>query len=614
MVVLLALFAVSNSVCASFWSTDGTNEPAPKIVAAPEAPAPVQALKEPIFDVPINPTVASVNAGGPLPWDAFLQKPKSSGRMPQTEGGANSNTPLASEPIVSSNSKPVFAEAAASSSTSMGCYPVYNNGYTYTYGAYASLTGSNENIWLASSGVWEADSICDSSLTSKCYFAAYDSSKTSGTDGTQVNYAGHNFILFKGVWQDLGVCTVYTNGGMYQNDNFVGIAPDFTLWKRDSLDKGDFWQPFPSSVRALDMVQLPDLSFVVVGTDHQLYVCPGLSMWFQCAVVPNSGSVKSIDASPDGTKFIGVGLDNLVYLRLSLYGSWTRIQTAGSVVDITLLLDGSALGTAPDGTLWTIKSPTAPWVKVPNGCCVIRTSLTRTGTILGVGPDNKLYQKVTVQAPWVLVPDSGSVISVSSIKSLPQVNILLGIAADHSLWGKRAESLTGLWQQIPTTVKAIDIVEYQNQFIIVAPDYTLQVCYSLYDSSRCIKVPNSGSVKSFSYDETNNTAVGVGLDNQLYTYDQKWTLVPNSGYVIDIEIRSGTIFGIGTDYNVYAKSGLTAPWKLIPNYCCISRLAILPNGHAGGVGLDNAIYDANGKWNLIANSKSVANFANVTVF
>ncbi|KAJ3283154.1 hypothetical protein HDU79_009291, partial [Rhizoclosmatium sp. JEL0117] len=357
---------------------------------------------------------------------------------------------------------------------------------------------------------------------------------------------------------------------------------------------------------------LPDLSFVVIGTDYQLYACPGLSMWFQCTLVPNSGYVKSIDASPDGTNFIGVGMDNLVYLRSGLYGSWTRIQTAGEVVDVTILLDESILGTAPDGTLWTLNSPSAPWVKVTNGCCVIRTSLTRAGIIIGVGPDKQLYQKVNLQAPWVLVPDSGSVISVSYYKSLPQVNILLGIAADLSLWGKRAESLTGPWQQIPTNVKAIDIIEYSNEFLVVAPDYTVMVCSTLYDLRGCQQEPNSGSVKSIGFDTTTYTLVGVGLDNQLYKFqDNGWVLAPNSGSVFDIEIRSGTIYGVGTDYNVYTKASLTAPWKL-NNYCCVSSLASLPNGRLGGVGLDNAVYDANGNWNLIPNSKSVVNIANIT--
>ncbi|ORY47808.1 hypothetical protein BCR33DRAFT_806568 [Rhizoclosmatium globosum] len=356
MVVLLTLLAVSSGATASLLNTDGIKEPGARISEAPKVPAPIQARVE-------RQLVLWVQAQTHLWYQAERR----------------------------SDSKHVIVEAAVLPPTGAGCYPLFNNQYTYIE-THAQVYQSQCKHLFVCVGSLESILSCDSSLTPACYDDAFD-----------------------------GKATLWKVSIDYQ----VGVAPDYTIWKR-VFGFIRQWQSVSGSVRALDMVQLPDfhllyrygLSTICMSRTFNvvsMYACAKL--WL----------VKSIDASPDGTNFIGVGMDNLVYLRSGLHGSWNRIQTAGEVVDVTILLDESILGTAPDGTLWTLNSPSAPWVKVPNGCCVIRTSLTRTGIIIGVGPDNKLYQKVNLQAPWVLVPGSGSVISVSYYKSLPQVNILLGM-------------------------------------------------------------------------------------------------------------------------------------------------------------------------------------------
>ncbi|KAJ3048580.1 hypothetical protein HDU99_009128, partial [Rhizoclosmatium hyalinum] len=66
----------------------------------------------------------------------------------------------------------------------------------------------------------------------------------------------------------------------------------------------------------------------MVGTDNNLYTCPGISVWLPCNQVPNSGSVKSIEQLNDGT-FLGVGMDNNLYTRTSIGASWNWVENSG---------------------------------------------------------------------------------------------------------------------------------------------------------------------------------------------------------------------------------------------------------------------------------------------
>ncbi|ORY38127.1 hypothetical protein BCR33DRAFT_720842 [Rhizoclosmatium globosum] len=395
-------------------------------------------------------------------------------------------------------------------------------------------------------------------MVPECY-PNYFTTATKMIDGTQVNYDNHNFIWMKGDWKDLGLCEEYSG-----------------------------------PVRALDLVQLPDASFLVVGTDYQLYTCPGLSLWFTCTLVPNSGSVKSIEYAPRGNKFIGVGLDDQVYIRIGLLSPWNLVPISGRVVDVTLLTNGVLLGTAWDGTMWTKADQESQWIKVPNGCCV-----------LAVIPKSKPPISMDIN------PNSNSVINAIPFTTMPLVNLLVGIGPDNSLWGKRADALTNPWTQIPSTMPILDLIEVHGTYMIVGADNKLYFCTSLYINSQCEK-QSSGQIKSIAYDFDADQIVGVGMDNQLYVYDyQSWAIVPKSGSVWDISIRNGVIVGVGTDMNVYTRAGLYAPWVLARGFCCVTRVAVLPNGRYGGVGPDYAIYEANPTWTSLPGSKAVVNFANL---
>ncbi|KAJ3285489.1 hypothetical protein HDU79_007277 [Rhizoclosmatium sp. JEL0117] len=188
----------------------------------------------------------------------------------------------------------------------------------------------------------------------------------------------------------------------------VGIGMDKSLYSKGSLTGG--WTQIPSKFRFLDMVQLPDLTFVAVGPSNDLWTCKTLS---DCAQAPRPGGIKSIDVLTDGVTLVAVGMDGLLYTR-TIASDWTQVPNSGTVVDITVLANGVILGTAPDGYLYTKNTLTSSWQYL-GACCVSRTAQLPDGSILGIGTDNAIYKKQTLNAGWTYVANSAAVMSVVSL-------------------------------------------------------------------------------------------------------------------------------------------------------------------------------------------------------
>ncbi|KAJ3285183.1 hypothetical protein HDU79_007515, partial [Rhizoclosmatium sp. JEL0117] len=397
-------------------------------------------------------------------------------------------------------------------------------------------------------------------------------------------------------------------------DRLIGVGTDGTVWYKPFLANFQDWVPLQSSARVIDMVQWPDKSFVAVAPDNTVWLCPSMSYWFGCTSLPNGGLLKSIDLLSDKETLIGVGLDNQLYTRTGLLGTWVLVPNSGFVVDITVLSNGVLLGTGPDRQLYSKQTLNAPWV-FQGSCCVSRTTGLRDGSILGIGDDKAIYKMANLGAPWTYVPNSASVISVTPVADMIQTQVLIGMSSDGTLYGKKTTAISDPWIQLPSGIKAIDMIETSYTFfIIVGTDNNLYACNALWLSANCFQVKNSAGVKSIGFIDSAKTIVGVGLDNQLYTRsgivqdDSSWTLVPNSGTVVDITAMSnGVIVGTAPDGNLYTKQDINAPWVLMPGSCCVVRTAVFGYGIAG-VGPDGAVYikkilEAN--WELVENSKSV---------
>ncbi|ORY47629.1 hypothetical protein BCR33DRAFT_764050 [Rhizoclosmatium globosum] len=509
--------------------------------------------------------------------------------------------------------------------TSIGCYPTYNTGSTYPTQSLATLVNpkdatKNYVIQKDAYGIWNSKSLCDATITQSC-FPNTVASVTSPVVGSQaVGSSNVNYVWNGSVWVSAGACIVYAKPPSVLN-YLAGVAPDNTFLSKPCLTCA--WNTLTNPTKATDLVQMPDNSLIVLGLDKTLYTCATLTVWDTCKNVPNSGAALSIDLLGDGTTLIGVGTDNQLYTRAGLSGAWVLVSGSGTVVDVTVLANGALLGTAPDGTLYKKTTLSSTWTLVPNSCCVIRTAQSPEGSILGVGPDNAVYQKVTLDSPWVILPNSKTVISAvpTSIQQYWTPSVI-GVGTDNKLFAKGKDSISGPWVPIPG-VTAIDLFYWVNNgIIVVTPSNSLLNCptFSATGSNACTVIPTTGAViglKSVTKLGDISTLVGVGSDNRLYTRNglisDAWTLVPNSGYVVDITfLEGGILLGTGVDGKLLTKQSLTAPWVTVANSCCVYHTVQFYDGSILGVGTDNAIYQrktVSDPWVLLPNTQTVTSVA-----
>ncbi|ORY53501.1 hypothetical protein BCR33DRAFT_778899 [Rhizoclosmatium globosum] len=385
---------------------------------------------------------------------------------------------------------------------------------------------------------------------------------------------------------------------------FVGISTDKTLWQK--LSPSSPWFQV-SGTPIIDLIQLPNLSFITVGIDNTLFTCPTLET---CTQVPGSGSVISIDVLTDKKTFIGVGMDYQLYTRSGISGPWSLVAESGKVVDVTVLTNGVILGTTLKATLVYRNTLTSKWIEIPKSCCVSRTAALLNGGFVGVGGEYALYRRATLESDWEFLPGTGSVVSVVQVSAMPVPKlVLVGVGMDSTLWGKY--SLAGSWSLLSKT-KALDLVQMPDgSFVTAGLDNILYHCQTL---TSCTQVVGSGAVTSIDLLSDKRTFVGVGMDGLLYTrvgIYGGWNVVWNSGTVIDITVlNSGALLGTGPDKYLYLRDKLTADWKIVKGSCCVSRTAQLPDGSILGVGGNNAIYQKKdllytSPWVEVPNSKAV---------
>ncbi|MCF6404832.1 M57 family metalloprotease [Chitinophaga filiformis] len=164
-----------------------------------------------------------------------------------------------------------------------------------------------------------------------------------------------------------------------------------------------------------------------IGLDNDLYTRATLySPW---AFVPNSGDVIGITVMPDGT-ILGIGLDNDLYTKATLSSPWAYVPNSGDLLAVTVLPDGTILGVGLDNDLYTKATLSSPWAYVPNSGDLLGVTVLPDGTILGIGLDNDLYIKATLNSPWALVPNSGDVIAVTVMQN----GTILGVGLDKQLY------------------------------------------------------------------------------------------------------------------------------------------------------------------------------------
>ncbi|ORY47720.1 hypothetical protein BCR33DRAFT_782809 [Rhizoclosmatium globosum] len=329
-----------------------------------------------------------------------------------------------------------------------------------------------------------------------------------------------------------------------------------------------------ADLKAIDFIQMPDLSFVVAGTDLLLYTCSTLSVAGLCTRVSGSGYVKSIDVLGDKNTFIGVGTDNMLYTRGGIDGKWVQVVDPGTVrvVDITVLISG-----------------------VLSEQELIANSIQKR-TFWPHGFDSK----VSLRIAYFQLADGSILFSVLEWTMLCMAHL------DFSSMDPTLERQGSRFSSIARSV-----------FVAVGMDRLLYTCTI---SFVCTVVPSSGFVSSIALLGDKKTLLGVGDDNQLYTRAGafgSWVHIPGSGSVFDVTVlANGVILGVGMDKALYTRDTLTAGWVLVPNTCCVLHTAQLADGSIIGVGPDNLIYQKqtlNANWELIYGSGSVVSVASVLI-
>jgi len=169
-------------------------------------------------------------------------------------------------------------------------------------------------------------------------------------------------------------------------------------------------------------------SFLGIGTDNLLYIKSDMNTeWIQ---IPNSGSVKSAIQINDGT-FVGIGTDNKLYTRANINDVWFQVPNSGDVINIIQLQDNTYIGIGSDNKLYTRPTLIGSWTgPVDTSMSVRSIAQLADKTFVGVGIDNLLYTKVSLSAAWILVPNSGN---VKNIIQLP-TNTFIGIGLDNKLY------------------------------------------------------------------------------------------------------------------------------------------------------------------------------------
>jgi phospholipase C len=170
------------------------------------------------------------------------------------------------------------------------------------------------------------------------------------------------------------------------------------------------WVPVPYTPSMLAVAQMPDTSFVAIGTDNQLYTCPALpSEW--TTVPPTNGSFLCAAQINDGGEeiFVGVQTDNSLMSTYSLSAPWNAVPCNASLVSITQMLDGTLLGVGTDQQLWTCPTFGGTWTAHPGSGSMLAVIQMTDGTLLGVGTDLQLATTTAIGVTWTSVTNSGPV-------------------------------------------------------------------------------------------------------------------------------------------------------------------------------------------------------------
>jgi len=151
------------------------------------------------------------------------------------------------------------------------------------------------------------------------------------------------------------------------------------------------------------------------GTGVVIYPCYNTAT--QIWNINQSVLMKGIIQALDGT-FIGVGVDNNLYIKSSLTAAWNG-PTVYGLMSVIQMSDGTFVGIELNNTL--CKSPDVTsgnvWepITCPQSCCVTFISKLNDGTLVCIGTNGLVYTR-NLDTAWVLVDGSMTMSSVTQLK------------------------------------------------------------------------------------------------------------------------------------------------------------------------------------------------------
>ncbi len=194
-----------------------------------------------------------------------------------------------------------------------------------------------------------------------------------------------------------------------------------------------------------------DFTLVAVGYANQVYVQDVIGgVWnVNSPAVQNSQSVIDITVMPNGS-LIGVGTDNQLYLRQTLNSPWVNMNVVGKWISVSVMNDGKTLLlTGQDSHPYTydITNPSqqAQQVSQDGGICKVIQLQDSSYLLVGGGGCDTLYITSNLANGWQMA--STSDIGIISIAQTPSGQIL-GLKRDGTIYTKGADYNT--WNKTQT--------------------------------------------------------------------------------------------------------------------------------------------------------------------
>lgn len=303
--------------------------------------------------------------------------------------------------------------------------------------------------------------------------------------------------------------------------------------------------------------------------------------------------VKSAVQTMDGV-IIGLGVDNELYQKETIDGSWNKIITQNAnnipMKHITQLISGKIVGISKDDKLYTKETLLSNWDFVSE---TEYTSIEECsdGTIIGVRyiPNTQSYIYMTtgyLGHTWMPVANDTATSDFALIKNMkfkkPNSNdfYVSDAIINKQLEIRAVNSLTN--EKLSSSVFSINIISNSS----LKTKINKVAVYKETDSQFYLLILVEGEVYKSSVFDPNAIIVGSGPINLSFV------LVPNNYLLDDIyQLKDGTLIGVRVkDGLLYSSPNLSTPWKKVDEAKEMIQIAQNAEGILIGISSDYKMY------------------------